>query len=216
MYGIIYRIFNIKNGKSYIGKTYSTFYDRLQSHLYDKDRYPTRPLYRALNKYGPESFSAEILGEFPQGLLESKEKEFIQLYRSYGSAGYNATLGGDGRALVNLCPQEVRNKYLELKTISATASFYDIDLKTCKNLLGDIIDNSLFDIKSERRKRLSKRVLIKDIDLIFDNPYECARFLIDNGTVNSSISERNVGLSIARACKHRHRTYKGLSFTYID
>ena len=214
MNGIIYRIFNIKSGKSYIGKTYSTIYQRLQEHIRDKDRYPNRPIYRALNKYGIESFSVEILGEYSQGILEDKEIEFIRLYSSYGPKGYNATLGGDGRRRVDIDQDLLENKYLETKTITATASFFDIDVDTCKKLLSNI-DHTLFDIKTDRRNRLSKQVLVKDTNMVFDNPYECAKFLISCDIIDSSISERNAGLSIARACKHTNKTYKGLSFSYI-
>ena len=215
MNGIIYRIFNIKTGKSYIGKTYSTFYKRLQEHLNDKDRYTARPLYRAFHKYGIHSFSAEILGEYSQGILEDKEVEFIQLYNSYGSTGYNATLGGDGRRRIDIDQDLLESKYLETKTIAATASFFNIDVDTCKKLLSNI-DYSMFDLKTERRNTLSKKVLVKDTNMVFDNPYECAKFLINCDVIESTISERNAGLSIARACKHTNKTYKGLSFSYTN
>jgi group I intron endonuclease len=216
MNGIIYRIFNIKTGKSYIGKTYATLYQRLQEHIRDKDRYPNRPIYRALNKYGIESFSAEILGEYPEQTLEDMEIEFIQFYKSYGKSGYNATLGGDGRRRINIDTDLLISKYRELKTVSATATHFGIDVDTCKKLLSNNIDTSLFDIKSDRRNRLSTKVLVIDTQMEFNNPYECAKFLIDCDIIDNSISERNAGISIARACKHPSKTYKGLSFSYTN
>jgi hypothetical protein len=216
MNGIIYRIFNINTGKSYIGKTYSGFYRRLQQHINDTKRYPNRPLYRAFNKYGINAFSAEILGEYSQDILEDKEIQFISAYNSYGATGYNATLGGEGRRRVNIDINLLLSKYLELKTIAHTAVYFNIDAETCKKILFDNVDSPLFDLKTERRNRLSKRVLVKDTQMVFDNPYECAKFLINCDIISNDISERSAGVSIARACKHTNKTYKGLSFSYIN
>lgn len=216
MNGIIYRIFNLINGKSYIGKSYSGFYNRLQEHLNDRHRYSTRPLYRAFNKYGLESFSAEILGEFEEGVLESKEVDFIKEYESYGRGGYNATLGGDGRRTVKVDNEKLVSIYRQLGTIAATAGYFGIDKGTCTKLLGNNLDNSLFNTKEHKRKCLSKRVLIKDVGLEFSDPYECARFLLDCEIIDSSVSERNAGISIGRACRDERKTYKGLYITYID
>lgn len=71
MNGTLYRIFNTINGKSYIGKTYNSIYVRLKNHLNCSD---DRPLYRAFRKYGTDYFSMEILGEFPEGELETQEE----------------------------------------------------------------------------------------------------------------------------------------------
>ena len=67
----------------------------------------TRPFYRALNKYGTENFSFEVIDSTTDSdLLCELEKQYIQKYRSYihfeDSNGYNCTLGGDGRATRDL------------------------------------------------------------------------------------------------------------------
>lgn len=54
----IYQIINKVNGKRYIGKTVNTIQKRWNSHKrdYTKESCKSRPLYKAMNKYGIESF----------------------------------------------------------------------------------------------------------------------------------------------------------------
>ena len=59
----IYKITNNINGKIYIGMTYRTVQERWKEHQNDCNRRQAenRPLYRAMNKYGIENFSIEVL-----------------------------------------------------------------------------------------------------------------------------------------------------------
>ena len=98
MTGIIYKITNIVNNKVYIGKTLETMEKRWKEHQKDSSRFTDRPLYRAMNKYGLENFTIEIIDEPNIDLLSERESYWIEYYKSYHH-GYNATLGGDGRVL---------------------------------------------------------------------------------------------------------------------
>jgi group I intron endonuclease len=96
----IYKITNELNSKCYIGKTEKgNPEERFYEHLKAAKRFSERPLYRAINKYGLEYFSFEVLEETSEP--ESREVYWIQHYNSYGSTGYNATLGGDGKKYLN-------------------------------------------------------------------------------------------------------------------
>lgn len=118
--GIIYRIWNIKSGKSYIGKTYRCFYIRIDEHIKQRDRpvHKNRPIYRALNKYGLEAFSAEILGTFCSSILDEQEQYFIKLYKSFGSTGYNATQGGEGTKLLSVDTELLIGTYTKYGNIA--------------------------------------------------------------------------------------------------
>lgn len=98
--GFIYCITNKINQKKYIGKTLNTVDHRWKEHLkdYKKRKYEKRALYDAMNKYGSENFECETIGEFPDYVLEDKEKFFIDKFDSYHN-GYNLTIGGDGKQL---------------------------------------------------------------------------------------------------------------------
>jgi group I intron endonuclease len=96
----IYIITNTINGKSYIGKTENTVDKRFKEHCseYIKDRCKDRPLYRAMNKYGLESFTVETIEETDQS--SEREIYWIEFYGTY-SNGYNATKGGDGKSYID-------------------------------------------------------------------------------------------------------------------
>lgn len=80
--GLIYKITNKINGKSYIGKTEVSLETRIQAHCYaslhhrktkNKDEY-YYPLHRAIRKYGIENFETKILEDnIPSDKLSEKE-----------------------------------------------------------------------------------------------------------------------------------------------
>lgn len=108
--GNIYKITNLINQKSYIGKTENKNpYTRWKEHQYaakNNAAVQNYPIYKAINKYGIENFTFEIIEQ----TLQTREREiyWISFYNTY-STGYNATLGGDGGCIIN--SQEVLHLY---------------------------------------------------------------------------------------------------------
>lgn len=105
----IYRIINVINGKSYIGKSNNIdrrFSDHLRAAKNSKrDADINKPLYRAIKKYGYENFIVYPIERFKndQDYFENSDKReiyWIKYYRTYiGDSrlfGYNGTIGGDG------------------------------------------------------------------------------------------------------------------------
>ena len=100
----IYYFKNKLNNKYYIGQS-KILRKRLLKHIsnFNKNAYDA-PLYKAFKKYGLDNFEFGILEEFKVGytkeelglILDTKEKEYIKKYNSYGNTGYNQTHGGDG------------------------------------------------------------------------------------------------------------------------
>lgn len=93
--GCVYRLWNIHNGKSYIGKTVRYLTERIRAHAATKDGTYFK---RALDKYGIKSFVAEVLeSNVPIGELDEAERKWIRAYESTRSdKGYNLTIGGTG------------------------------------------------------------------------------------------------------------------------
>jgi hypothetical protein len=211
MNGILYRIFNITNGKSYIGKTYSGFYTRLREHIADKDRYKNRPLYRAFNKHGLEGFSAEILGEYPQGILEDKEIEAILLYQSY-SKGYNATAGGDGKRYIDVTKSQLQAEYDKRHTIIDVAKHFGIDECYCGKLFKryNIALKSSQEVAENRQKNIS----IIGTNKVFISTRKCAEWLLDEGIVTESTKIDSIEKSISKVCRGVRSRYKGYVFQY--
>ena len=136
--GFIYTITNKINGKQYVGKTnLSDSQERWKEHLqdYKKERCEKRPLYSAMNKYGVENFVFEVIEECDN--TEEREKFWIKELNTYGSTGYNATLGGDGKAYIEYTDEEIIEYHCnEGKYVSGyTAQHFGIDRKTIRNIL---------------------------------------------------------------------------------
>lgn len=94
----IYKATCLINQKVYIGKT-RNFEKRKKQHLSGKENHLFS---RAIQKYGAENFTWEIIEEnIPDdSLANEREKYWISYYNSYfrwpNSSGYNMTKGGDG------------------------------------------------------------------------------------------------------------------------
>ena len=104
--GYIYKIENNINNKIYIGKT---------------EKYLTRALYKAINKYGVENFTFTVIEETND--CENREKYYIALYDTFKN-GYNETLGGDGKARLQLNEKRVCT-YYKNHTLKETAKLSD-------------------------------------------------------------------------------------------
>ena len=117
--GYIYKITNILNQKSYIGKTIRDPEIRWNEHKQD-NKHPNLPLQRAFKKYGINSFSFEIIEEVKEELLDEREKYYIKKFNTY-KQGYNATLGGEG-GVTHTLPKEEVEKILTLWKQKCTIS----------------------------------------------------------------------------------------------
>lgn len=90
MYGYIYKTTNLINGKIYIGQHKSELFDES---YYGSGRY----LRNAINKYGIDKFSVEIIDTAQdKSILNLLEKKWIRFYRKRGCAMYNIANGGEG------------------------------------------------------------------------------------------------------------------------
>jgi len=123
--GFIYKVTNNINGKVYIGQSIFKIEKRFNQHLSDSKK-PSkchRPFYDAINKYGQENFSIELVEEVNNDELNDREKYWIAFYRSYigfnDCRGYNATLGGDSKLTNDY--QIIVEDYLKTKNKTQTA-----------------------------------------------------------------------------------------------
>lgn len=210
MRGILYRIFNINNNKSYIGKTYSDIYTRLSYHVNDSKRFPKRPLYAAFNKHGLNSFSLEILGEYDEGDLEVQEQLAITKFNSYGSTGYNATLGGDGKRFLSVSEDTVVQTYLTSGNMAECSRRLKIDVDSVKKIL---ISNKIEIVSKPKLGNV--RVTIIEVGLDFDALRDCARFLLDC-ELTSSKDIRGIASHIKEVCSGSRKSYLGYTFKYTD
>lgn len=119
----IYRITNLINGKSYIGKTGVSFGDRWDCHRAQLNGgYHDNPhLQKAWNKYGSDSFEFCVIEPVNNvTLLDDLERKYIQQYRDLGIS-YNILDGGDGGFLLGShLSDETKRKIGEKNRINMT------------------------------------------------------------------------------------------------
>jgi len=96
----VYKITNLINKKIYIGKTrdINLRWQRHKTAARRKHKEDYSYIHKAMNKYGFENFSIEIVEEFSvETEALAAEKEYIkQLNTQNRDIGYNITKGGDG------------------------------------------------------------------------------------------------------------------------
>lgn len=145
MKGIIYKITNKVNNKSYIGQTRYTLEFRWRQHQHKKDN---TYFHNAIKKYGIENFNLEILEECSIENLDSREIYYISKYDTFKN-GYNLTIGGDGnrRLLLDDKYDEIRELYLSGFSSNKIAELYKVDkasiIKILKSLDVKIRSNKL-------------------------------------------------------------------------
>ncbi len=97
MYGVIYVLTNLVNGKKYVGQTTMTLRERLTTHKYQSKR-GKYPINRAIRKYGIGSFIIEeISSHDDQSSLNDGEIKYIEMFDTTNATkGYNISIGGNG------------------------------------------------------------------------------------------------------------------------
>lgn len=194
----IYKITNQINGKLYIGKTNRTIQERFKEHCRDylKRGNEKRPLYSAMKKYGIRNFSIESIEECALNEAETREKYWIEFYGSF-KYGYNATLGGDGKAYIDR--DLVIKTYQELQTIKSVAKQMNINETTIRNILRD---NNIIIRQTPEVNKDKYGITVGMYDKegkflrMFASYSEAGQWLIDNnltgcklGTIRTHISE---------------------------
>lgn len=212
----IYCITNHVNGKKYIGKTTSSVSKRWKEHCrdYKKERCKDRPLYRAMNKYGIDSFSIEMLEECSSKESSGRETYWINEFKTYGN-GYNATTGGDGSIIWNY--DEIRELYAAGHSMKDTAKIVGCHPDTVSKVVKDI-KRSHNNSKSRcgsckppvKIEQYNEDILVQ----VFDSVADAAHWCVDNGyakTYNGGVRSH-----ISNAAKHKTKTAYGYRWEYAQ
>jgi predicted transcriptional regulator len=211
----IYKIINDINKKMYIGKTEFSIEKRFKEHCRDafKPQENKRPLYAAMNKYGIEHFHIELIEE--TGIPEEREKFWIEKLNTFGTNGYNATLGGDGKKYIDY--DLVIATYKEVQQQNEVAKILGISPDSVSSILKQ---NNIPILTSQEinAKKYSKIVNMYDLQdnflRSFSSISEAGRYLIDNnltGCKHSTIRQH-----IAEVCMGRRITAAKFKWRYGD
>lgn len=93
----IYKITNNINGKVYIGQSVHPDRRWIEHKSKSKNKADNYPIHLAINKYGSENFTFEIL-EWTEN-YNQREKELIESYDSIAPKGYNVASGGQNNIM---------------------------------------------------------------------------------------------------------------------
>ena len=211
----IYKITNNINGKIYIGMTYRTIQERWKEHQNDCSRKQTenRPLYRAMNKYGIENFSIEIIEktDYP----EERERYWIERLGSF-KYGYNATLGGDGKPYIDY--NLVIKTYKEVQNIAEVSRILNIDVSTISKILhrNEIeIKSSTEIVKEKYGKPVGMYNNTGELLKTFSTLTDAARYLIEQNKVPSNSVLKGITAHIGKVCNGKRKTAYKYIWKYI-
>lgn len=125
----IYKITNQLNGKSYIGQSIH-IEQRWIEHQYNSSKCSL--LRYALQKYGIQNFTFEVIEECSQDELDEKEIYWISYYGTFEN-GYNLTRGGNSGFKYDI--NAVYEDYLQTNNIAKTAKNIGCHTTTARNIL---------------------------------------------------------------------------------
>ena len=218
--GIIYK-YTSPSGKSYIGQTVNSLEKRARANGIGYKPCPI--FYRAIQKYGFQNFSCEILKTIKNDSLEEIGKElnyweqyYIKMYNTMSPNGYNVRAGGYSKAIFaddslahlsgsshpswrqDLDEEKIIKMYQDGKTLQAIAEELDEPKETIKRHLQD---------KGVLREKKYNQPVVK---------------LDKNGNIigrwnSASEAEREEGAgqnTIGRCCRERRRPYKWYTYRF--
>lgn len=209
----IYKVTNLLNQKIYIGKTMSTVEKRWKEHIKDAQRFPERPLYRAMLKYGVENFSIEEIEECSHETVNERETHWIEVLSSFRK-GYNATLGGDGKHYLDY--DLIYQTYLEIKSCSVVAQMLEIDSGTVSRIVkiyGEDPSKNSKALVSNKVAMIDKKSDV--IIMTFSSQMEAARYLIENSHSNIADS-RSLASKISLVCREKRKSCAGFKWKLLQ
>lgn len=214
----IYKIINDINEKVYVGKTDNSLERRFYEHCRDSERVKEekRPLYNAMRKYGTEHFSIHLIEECDASVSSLREQYWIGYYKSY-TEGYNATLGGDGKAYIDR--QEIVDLWNCGKSLKEIVGIVNHDIGWISHILQSSgVDKA--ELIQRGLERISKTVLMLDKKTeevlgSFKSTREASRFLIKQYGLNPQ-SESGYSSHISEVCNGKRKTCQGYKWRYAN
>lgn len=220
----IYKIINDVNQKLYVGKTsLLSIEDRFKQHCkdYNRPRCDKRPLYEAMSKYGIENFHIELIEEVENDEIACEREIFwINQLRTYigfeDCNGYNATLGGDGKAYLDRgIILQMYNTYKSVIKIAhilkADASWISKILKSC-----GVSEEEIYNNGKKACARVVYMIDSKTLTLLqeFDSVADAAIFCQENGLSKDAVS--GISAHISQCCNGIRKSAYKHKWVYKD
>ena len=206
--GYIYCITNLINNKRYVGKTTQSLEQRFKEHCKDsrKERYQKRPLYDAFKKYGMENFIIEKLEEVEdESNLSEREIYWIKELGTYGSNGYNASKGGDGKILYDY------KEIINLISLGYSKKQISEKVGCCIDIVSKVAKAHGVKIRRQDAKIIAQYDLAGNYIQHFYGATEACKWLYDNGLLKCLDSTSH----ILSCCNHKKNSFLGYKWEFI-
>ena len=218
--GIIYK-YTSPSGKCYIGQTINSLDRRARANGVGYKHCPA--FYKAIQKYGFQNFTCEILKTVTADSLKSVgeqlnvwEQYYIELYNSLSPNGYNIRAGGDSKAIFS------KDSLAHLSGSQHPNWRNDLNEEEIIKLYQSGQSLKAIAEQLKEPKETVKRHL-QDKEILNEKKYNQPVVKMDRqgnivGRWNSaSEAERQEGASknsIGRCCRERRRPYKGYTYRF--
>lgn len=202
----IYKITNKINGKIYIGKTLDTIENRWKEHKkdYQKIKNEKRPLYSAMKKYGIENFNIEEIETCSSEKINEREKYWIEYFRSFKN-GYNATIGGDGKAYLDY--DLIYKTYLHNKNMTKTAQLCNCDINSVKKI---ILQKGITNENIEENRRINSLKPVARLDKKTGEILE-----VFASVAEAELKYPNTNKHISSVCKGKRKSCGNFGWKYL-
>ena len=165
----------------------------------DKEECKNRPLYRAFNKYSVANFTIQQLEECSEEVVNEREVYWINILDTFRK-GYNATIGGDGKAYVD--KSLIKTLWDDGKTVNEIIEITSYDHITVKSAL-----NSKGISKSERIVRGRLTYIAKPV-LMFSKQGEYLKEFASTSEANKYLKIKGRG-HISAVCDGKRKSCYG-------
>lgn len=199
----------------YVGKTEKCIpTQRFSQHLSDANRFSDRALYRAINKYGKDAFIFTVIEETDNP--EEREVYWINTLNTYGSTGYNCTLGGEGKKSLN--EKQIIEDYKHLLNMKLTADKNNCSFHGVKEILKrnnvTVLTTSQVSIKEKSNRVCMICKSTEQVLETFESQSEAARHLILY-SYSKATSIPSVANKISLVCRNVRKTAFGFIWKLI-
>lgn len=177
----IYKITNKLNNKAYIGQS-----KHIEQRWKEHQQLSRKSLiHKAIEKYGINNFTFEILEECSVDELDEREIYWIKVYNTFEN-GYNLTRGGNSGFSYNI--ETVYQEYLKTNSMKQTAKNIGCHETTVRNILR---------VYGINKSEIQQEKIVEQIDPITlekINTFKCLQDAADSvGVCKSAISQAITG-----------------------
>lgn len=218
--GIIYK-YTSPSGKSYIGQTVNSLERRARANGIGYKHCPV--FYRAIQKYGFQNFSCEILKIIEKDNLEEIGKEldfweqhYIKMYDTMSPNGYNVRAGGYSKATF------ADDSLTHLSGSLHPSWRQDLDEEKIVQMYQDGKSlQAIAEALGEPRETIKRH--LQDRDLLREKKYNQPVVKLDkkgniigrwNSASEAEREEKAGQNTIGRCCRERRRPYKGYTYRF--